>query len=224
MQAQSCPTLCDPMDCGCQAPLSMGFPRQEYWNGFSFPIPEDLLSLIYNYFSGLYHFLFRREPSKTRLFNLTSLNRSSLNSSWSWKKSQKSSSSGILNLNLKICDLPPKIWKTQQWSQDWKRSVFIPVPKKGNAKECSNYCTIALISHTSKVMLKILQARLQQYVNHELPDGQAGFRKGRGTRDQIANIHRIIKKAREFQKNIYFCLLTMPKPLTVWITTNCGNS
>ena len=98
-----------------------------------------------------------------------------------------------------------KIWKTQQWPQDWKRSVFIPIPKKGNAKECSNYCTIALISHASKVMLKILQARLQQYVNRELPDVQAGFRKGRGTKDQIANIHWIIKKARKFQKNIYFC-------------------
>ena len=85
-----------------------------------------------------------------------------------------------------------QIWKTQQWPQDWKRSVFIPIWKKGNAKECSNYCTIALISHTSKVMLKILQARLQQYVNCELPDIQAGFRKGRGTRDQIANIHWII--------------------------------
>ena len=89
--------------------------------------------------------------------------------------------------------------------QDWKRSVFIQIPKKGNAKECSNYCTIALISHASKVMLKILQARLQQHVNRELPDVQAGFRKGRGTRDQSANTHWIIKKAREFQKNIYFC-------------------
>ena len=82
-----------------------------------------------------------------------------------------------------------QIWKTQQWPQDWKRSVFIPIPKKGNAKECSDYHTIALISQASKVMLKILQARLQQYVNRELPDVQAGFRKGRGTRDQIANIH-----------------------------------
>ena len=99
------------------------------------------------------------------------------------------------------------IWKTQQWPQDWKRSVFIPIPKKGNAKECSNYRTIALISHASKEMLKILQARLQQYVNRELPDVQAGFRKGRGTRDQIANICWIIKKAREFQKNIYFYLI-----------------
>ena len=100
-----------------------------------------------------------------------------------------------------------KIWKTQQWPQYWKRSVFIPIPKKGNAKESSNYHTIALISHTSKVMLKILQARLQQYVNHELPDVQAGFQKGRGTRDQIANIRWIIEKAREFQKNIYFCFI-----------------
>ena len=91
-----------------------------------------------------------------------------------------------------------QIWKTQQWSQDWKRSVFISIPKKSNAKECSNYHTIALISHSSKVMLKILQASLQQYMNHELPDVQAGFRKGRGTRDQIANILWIIKKAREF--------------------------
>ena len=96
-----------------------------------------------------------------------------------------------------------QIWKTQQWPQDWKRSVFIPIPKKGNAKECSNYCTLALISHASKVMLKILQARLQQYVNWELPNVQAGFRKGRGTRDQNANIHCIIEKAREFQKDLF---------------------
>ena len=95
-------------------------------------------------------------------------------------------------------------WKTQQWPQDWKRSVFFPVPKKGNAKECSDYLTTALISHASKVMLKILQARLQQCVNWELPDVQAGFRKGRGTRGQIANIRWIIEKAREFQKNIHF--------------------
>ena len=113
-------------------------------------------------------------------------------------------------------------WKTQQWPLDWKRSVFIPIPKRGNAKECSNYCTTALISHASKVMLKILQARLQQYMNQDLPDVQAGFRKDRGTRDQISNIHWIIKKAREFNRNIYFCFLTMTKALTVWITTNCG--
>ena len=98
-----------------------------------------------------------------------------------------------------------QIWRTQQGPQDGKMSVFIPMPKKGNAKKCSNYCTIAVLSHASKIMLKILQARLQQYMNHELPDDQAGSRKGRGTRDQIANIHWIIKKAREFQKNIYFC-------------------
>ena len=104
-----------------------------------------------------------------------------------------------------------QIWKTQQWAQDWKRSVFIPIPKKGNDKECSNYRTIALISHASKVMLKILQARLQQYVNHELPDVQARFRKGRGTRDQIANICWIMEKAREFQKNIYFCFIDYAK-------------
>ena len=115
-----------------------------------------------------------------------------------------------------------QIWKTQQWPQDWKRSVFIPIPKKGSAKKCSNYHTIALISHTSKVMLKILQARLQQYVNRELPDVQAGFRKARGTRDQIANIRWIIEKAREFQKKSTSALLTMSKPLTVWITINRG--
>ena len=98
---------------------------------------------------------------------------------------------------------------------------FIPIPKKGNAKECSNYCTIVLISHDSKVMLKILQVRLQQYMNCELPDVQAGFRKGRGTKDQIANIHWITKKAREFQKNIYFCFIDYAKNF-VWITINCG--
>ena len=114
-----------------------------------------------------------------------------------------------------------KIWKTQQWPQVWKKSVFIPIPKKGNAKDCSNYCTIALISHTSKVMLKILQARLQQYVNRELPDVQAGFRKGRGTRDQVGNICWIIEKAREFQKNIYFFFIDYVKAF-VWITINCG--
>ena len=97
-----------------------------------------------------------------------------------------------------------QIWKTQQWLQDWKRSVFIPIPKKGNGKEFSNYHTIALISHASKVMPKNLQARLHQYVNQELPDVQARLRKGRGTRDQIANIGWLIEKAREFQKNICF--------------------
>ena len=107
-----------------------------------------------------------------------------------------------------------QIWKTQQWSQDWKKSVFIPVPKKGSAKECSNYHTIAVISHASKVRLKILQSSFHQYLNCELPDVQVGFRKGRGTRDQIANIHWIIKKESS-RKTSTSALLTMPKPLTV---------
>ena len=107
-----------------------------------------------------------------------------------------------------------QIWKTQQWPQDWKRSVFIPVPKKGNAKECSNCCAITLMPHSCKVILKILQARFLQYVDHEFPDVQAGFRKGRETRDQIPNIHWIIKKAREFRKTSTSALIT-PKPLTV---------
>ena len=123
-----------------------------------------------------------------------------------------------MNVLHSICQ---QIWKIQQWPQNWKRSVFISISKKGIAKECSNYHTIALISHTSKVMLKILQARLQQYVNQEISDIQAGFRKGRGTRDQIANIHWIIERAREFQKNIYFCFIDYAKAI-VWITTNCG--
>ena len=115
-----------------------------------------------------------------------------------------------------------QIWKTQQWPQDWKMSVFIPIPKKGNAKECSNYLTIALISHASKLKLKILQARLQQYVNHELPDVQTGFRKGRGTKDQLPTSFGSSKKQENSRKPSTSALLTMPKPLTVWITTNCG--
>ena len=112
-----------------------------------------------------------------------------------------------------------QIWKTAV-ATGLERSLFIPIPKKSNAKECSDYHTIALISHTSKVILKILQARLQQYVNGELPDVQAGFRKGRETRHQIANIHWITEKAREFQKNIYFCFSDYTEPLTVWVITN----
>ena len=104
-----------------------------------------------------------------------------------------------------------QMWKTQQWPQDWKRSVFIPITKKGNAKECSNYHTIELISYATKIFLKILQARLQQYMNRELPDVQDAFRKGRGARDQIANICWIMEKAREFQKNIYFCFIDYAK-------------
>ena len=122
-----------------------------------------------------------------------------------------------LKLLHSICQ---QIWKTQQWPQDWKRSIFIPIPKKGNAKECSNYHTVALISHACKVMLKILQARLQQDLNCELPEVQVGFRKGRGRRDQIANICCIIKNLESSRKTS--ALLTMPKPLTVWITINCG--
>ena len=115
-----------------------------------------------------------------------------------------------------------QIWKTQQWPQDWKRSVFIWIPKQGNAKEGSDYHTIAAISYTSRVMNKTLQVKLQQYMNWELPDVQTGFRKGRGTRDQITNICWIIKKAREFQKNIYFSFIEYTKTLTVGIITNCG--
>ena len=124
----------------------------------------------------------------------------------------------------------PQIWKTQQWQQDWKRSVFIPIPKKDNAKECSNYCTIELISNASKVMLKTLQSRLQQYVNRELPDVQAGFRKGRGTRDQIANIRWVMENAREFQKNIYFCFIAYCKAFDcvdhnkLWKILRVGNT
>ena len=113
-----------------------------------------------------------------------------------------------------------QIWKTQEWPQDWKSSVFLPIPKKGNAKECSNYCTIALISHASKVMLKILQARLQQYVNSELPDVQAGFRKDRGTK--LPTSAGSLKKQESPRKTPISALLTMPKTSTVWITINCG--
>ena len=114
------------------------------------------------------------------------------------------------------------MWKTQQWSQDWKRSVFIPIPKKGNAKECSNYHKIALISHASKVMLKTLQARLQQYVNRELPDVQAGFRKGREPENKLPTSAGSWKKQESSRKTSISALLTMPKPLTLWITINCG--
>ena len=114
-----------------------------------------------------------------------------------------------------LAQICQQIWKTQQWPQDWKRSVFIPIPKKGNAKECSNHHTIALISHASKVMLKILQARLQQYMNHELPDVQAGFRKGRGTRDQIANIRCTIKNTKRVPEKHLFLLYWLCQSLCV---------
>ena len=115
-----------------------------------------------------------------------------------------------------------QIWKTQQWPQDWKRSVFIPIPKKGNAKECSDYHRIALVSHASKVMLKILQARLQQFMNRELPDVQAGFRKGRGTRDPLPTSAGSWKKQESSRETSTSALLIKPKPLTIWITVNCG--
>ena len=123
-----------------------------------------------------------------------------------------------------------QIWKTQKWSQDWKRSVFIPVPKKGSAKKCSNYHTIAVISHASKVMLKIVQASFQQYLNCELPDVQVGFRKSRGTRYLIANIRWIMEKVREFQKNIYFCFIDYAKAFDcadhneLWKILRIGNT
>ena len=120
---------------------------------------------------------------------------------------------GAVKVLHSICQ---QMWKTQQWPQAWKRSVFIPIPKKGNAKECSHYCTILLISHASKVMLKILQARLQQYMNYELPDVQAGFRKGRGTRDQIANIRWIMEKGRELQKKYLFLLYWLCQSLWLY--------
>ena len=116
-----------------------------------------------------------------------------------------------------------QIWKTQQCPQDWKRSVFIPIPKKGNNKKWSNYCTIALISHISNVMLKTLQLSLKQYVNRKLPNAPAEFSKDRGSRGQIVDICWIIEKGRELQKNIYFCFKIMPKPLTMWIARNCWN-
>src|SRR5574340_801121 len=156
-----------------------------------------------------------RRPPRSTLFPYTTLFRSDIlecEVKWALESITMNKASGgdgipvelfqilkddAVNVLHSICQ---QIWKTQQWPQDWKRSVFIPIPKKGNAKKCSNYHTITLISHTSKVMLKILQASLQQYMNSELPDVQAGFRKGRGTSDQIANIHVILKKARVFQK------------------------
>ena len=117
-----------------------------------------------------------------------------------------------------------QICKSQQWPQDWKRSILIPFPKRGSTKECSNHRATVLISHASKVMLKILQARFQHYMNRELPGIQAGFRKGRGTRNQIGSIHWIVEKAREFQKNIYFCFIDYDNKDFVWILTKCGKT
>ena len=185
----------------------MGFSRQEYWSGLPFPSLGDLHDPD-NHDGVIAHL----EPDileyevKWALGSIT-MNKASGYDGIPVELFQILRDDAVKVLH-SICQ---PIWKTQQWPQDWKRSVFIPIPKKGNAKECSNYCTIVLISYTSKVMLKILQARLQQYTNRELPDVQAGFTKGRGTRDHIANICWIIRKAREFQKNIYFCFIDYAK-------------
>ena len=196
----------------------MEFSRQEYWNGLPFPSPGDLPDPD-NHNGVITHL----EPDipeckvKWALESIT-MNKASGCDGIPIELFQTLKDDAVKVLH-SICQ---QIWKTQQWPQDWKRSIFIPITKKGNPKECSNYHTIALISHASKVMLKILQARFQQFVNRELPDVQAGFRKGRGTRDQIANIHWIIEKARQFQKTSISALFTTPKPSTVWITINCG--
>ena len=135
------------------------------------------------------------------------------------ESSRKTSTAALLTMPKPLTVWITSNWKTQQWPQDWKRSVFIPIPKKDNAKEWSTYRTIAFVSHTRNVMRKILQVRLQQYVNREFPNVQAAFRKGRGTKVQIANIRWIIEKAREFQENIYFCFIDYAKA-SVWITAN----
>ena len=138
---------------------------------------------------------------------------------WSYFKSWKMM---LWKCCTQIWKTQQQIWKTQQWPQDWKRSVFIPIPKKGNAKECSNYCTIALISHASKVMLKILQARLQQYMNHELPDVHAVLEKAEESESKSPASAGSSKKQESSRKTSISALLTMPKPLTVWITTKCA--
>ena len=137
------------------------------------------------------------------------------------KSQQNSSDPSRMMPSRFFLSLCQQIWKTQQWRQDWKRAILIPIPEKGSTKECTDHWTVTLVSHASKATLKILHARLQHYANQELPDVQAGFRKGRGTRDQFANIHWIIEKAREFQKNIYLCLINYARAF-VWILTNCG--
>ena len=210
-----------------QAPPSLGFSRQEYWNELPFPSPMHesekwKVKVKLPSHVGIH----RRTVQKKELHDpynhdgvITHLEPDILECEVKWAlesitTSKASGGDGIpvelfqilkddaVKVLHSICQ---QIWKTQKWPQDWKRSVFIPIPKKGNTKECSNYHTIVLISHTSKVMLKILQVRLQQYLNQELPAVQAAFRKRRGARYQIVNICWSIEKAREFQKNIYFC-------------------
>ena len=198
-----------------QAPPAMGFSRQEYWSGLPFPPPGyfshpriESTSLRYPAFAG-------------GIFT-TSTNREALKKSKWVKVNLKTVCYSLTDDAVKVLhSIGQQIWKTQQWPQDWKRSLFIPIPKKGNANKCSNYHTIALISQASKVMLKILQARLQQYVNRELPDVQAGFRKGRGNRSNCQHVGSS-KKQENSRKISTSSLLTTPKPLTLWITTNCG--
>ena len=232
-----------------QAPPSVGFSRQEYWSGLPFPSPGDLPNPgIKSGSPALQADALPSEPpgkncTKKDLHDpdnhdgvITHLEPDILECEVKWAlgsitMNKASGGDGIpvelfqilkddaVKVLHSICQ---QIWKTQQWSQDCKKSVFISIPKKGNAKECSNYCTIALFSHTNKVILKILQVSLQQYMNCELSDVQAGFRKGRGTRDQNANISWIFKKQESSRKTSISALLTMPKPLTVWITINCG--
>ena len=184
-QLLSCvPLFATPWTIAHQVPLSTGIPRQEYWSRLLFPLPGDSSP--------------PRDWTHISRVSWRQIGRWILYHWATWEDS--------------FWIIPSlKFGKLSSGHRTGKRSVFIPIPKKGNAKECSNYHTIALISHASEVMLKILPARLQQYINRELPHVQAGFRKGRGTRDQIANIHWIIKKAREFQKNIYFCFIDYTK-------------
>ena len=211
----------------------MEFSRPEYWSGQPFPSPGDLPNPGIKPRSptlqvdSLPEELYKKDLHDSCNHNgvITHLEPDILECEVKWAlrsitTNKTSGGDGIpveLFQNLKddavkvLHSICQQIWKTQQWPQDWKRSVFIAIPQKGNAKECPNYCTIVLISHASKVMLKILQAKLQQCMNHDLPNVPARFRKGRGNRDQIANIRWIIKKAREFQKNIYFCFMDNAK-------------
>ena len=233
--AQSFPTLCNPMDCSPPGSSTHGIfqARVLEWVTIAFSYQKQILKRGVKNAGELYKkdlndpdncdgVIIHLEPDilerevKWALGSIT-MNKASGGDGIPAELFQILKDDAVKVL-YSVCQ---QIWKTQQWPQDWKRSVFIPIPKKGNAKECSNYHTILLISHPSKGILKILQARLQQYMNHELPDVQSGFRKGRGTRDQIANILWIIKKAREFQKNIYFYFIDYAK-VFVWITRNCG--
>ena len=206
-------SLATPWTAAHQAPLSMGLSRQGYWIGLPFPSPGWRKRQQYLPF---FFFPSSERPVKWALGSITT-NKASGGDRIPGELFQILKDDAVKVLH-SIC---LQTRKTKQWSQDWKRSVFIPIPKKGNAKECSNYLTIALISHASKVMLKILQARLQQYVNCELPDVQAGFRKGRGT-IKLSTSAGSLKKQESSRKTSISALLTTWKPLTEWITINCG--